>query len=165
MMHIGGTSALGIFTFLSTPSSWPSIRGENGKVKFISFFETDHSARNFLTKSFPQTYTRSNKHHCYSDFLQFWTSNNLRRLTISFGKVVARIWCPLSPPGTGRVVVPHFIIWKVVQVGRRLEYNWPTNSLLAKWAPPCSRRLRQLGCGKKGNLKSEKWKFKTKWLQ
>ena len=118
MMHIGGTSALGIFTFLSTPSSWPSIRGENGKVKFISFFETDHSARNFLTKSFPQTYTRSNKHHCYSDFLQFWTSNNLRRLTISFGKVVARIWCPLSPPGTGRVVVPHFIIWKVVQVGR-----------------------------------------------
>ena len=118
MMHIGGTSALGIFTFLSTPSSWPSIRGENGKVKFISFFETDHSARNFLTKSFPQTYTRSNKHHCYSDFLQFWTSNNLRRLTISFGKVVARILCPLSPPGTGRVVVPHFIIWKVVQVGR-----------------------------------------------
>lgn len=64
------------------------------------------------------------------------------------------------PRGLGGWLVPHFIIWKVVQVAR-VGYNWLANSLLTKWGPLCRRLLRQLTWGrgdfKKGISALQTW--------
>ena len=153
MMHIEGTSALGIFTFLSTPRHDHLSGGKMEKLNLSvslrlttqrGIFLQNHFLRPTLApKTFPSDLIRGlhTIHDCA------WSSSYLKHGIQGKRKKNFSSSCRSNDPtsiihalmavGRSRGT---FIIWKVA----RVEYNWPAKSLLPKWGPLSPRLLRQL---------------------